>query len=96
MQYSRFGSFLYEVIRRLEKLPLGGVRNSPVCFAGGQIFSMSRLPRMRDFAGLYDVVNKNHMTEVSLSDTDLRNYIESIKKVLAGLQIGLVEILEQA
>jgi hypothetical protein len=50
---------------------------------------------MRHFANLYDVVRRNHTTNASLSDTELMDYIESIMKILTGLKIGLVEILEQ-
>lgn len=95
MQYSRFGSFLYEIIRRDTKLGLGGAWNSRVCSAGGQVYIMSRLLKMRYFAGLYDIVPKDHTTAASLSDRELMNYIESIRKTLTGLKIGLVEILEQ-
>ncbi len=57
---------------------------------------MSRLLKMRHFADLCDIVTKDHATAANLSDRELMNYIESIKKILTGLKIGLVEILEQA
>ena len=57
---------------------------------------MNRLLKMRNSAGLYDIATKDHTAAASLSDRELINYIESIRKILTGLKIGLVEILEQA